>query len=280
MINAIAPLAVGNAVQIVVELPATAVHWRILRNTTGVFPAFNDALSTLVHDANDGDPLQFLDASNLVNGTLYYYQGFYWDGAAWTTDSAAVTVTPATTYLDDSADAQTVVRDRLDVGIAAEIARGALSPIAGLIKVLLAPPVFEDTAFPCISVHMKNEAPLNRALGEDIANDQLDTLTGLYDDHEGWAAKTQLDVIGWSLNADERVQLRKAIRRVMAANLGVFDEALLLQVEFSQSDIEDFSTYNAPVYETVGVFTCVTPIAVNVPGPAITTVDSTVIPIN
>lgn len=280
MISLIVPAAVGNAVRIVVQLPDTAVHWRVLRNTTGVFPAFDDALSMVVHDANESDPLQFLDASDLVNGTLYYYQGFYWDGAAWTTDAAPVTVTPATTYLDDSADAQTVVRDRLDVGIQAEIARGALKPVAGSIKVLLAPPVFEDTKFPCISVHMKNEAPVNRALGEEIANDQQDTFTTLYDDHEGWGAKTQLDVIGWSLNADERMALRKAIRRVMAANLGVFDEALLMQIEFSQSDVEDFGTYNAPVYQTVGVFSCFAPIAVNVPGPSITTVDSTVIPIN
>lgn len=277
MISQVAPLAVGNAVQIVVQLPAATVHWRVLRNETGVFASFNDPAATLVQDAEASDPLQFIDASNLVNGTLYYYAAFYWDDTAWTTD-APVSVTPATTYQDDSVDAQSIVRDRIDAGIAAEIARNALKPIAGKIKVLLAPPVFEDTAFPCISVHLQSEAPTQRALGENIANDELDSFTDLFDDHEGWWSKVQLQVIGWSLNADERVLLRKAIRRVIAANLAVFDAALLLQVEFSQQDIEDFSTYNVPIYETMGTFSCLTPIAVNAPGAPITTVTSTVIP--
>jgi hypothetical protein len=278
MITQAVPLAVGNAVQIVVSLPATAIHWRVLRNATGAFPSYNDLASTLVHDANTGDPLQFIDASNLVNGQLTYYQSFQWDGAAWSTDGPALSATPATTYLDESADAQSIVRDRVAVGIAAEIARGALNPVAGSIAVLLAPPTFEDTRWPVISVHMQSESPAQRALGEAIANDEIDTFTEQYDDHEGWLAKTQLQVIGWSLNADERVALRKAIRRIIVANLPVFDADLLLQVEFSQSDIEDFSTYSAPVYETVGTFSCLTPITVNVPGPAITDVESTVIP--
>lgn len=272
------PLAVGNAVQIDVQPPLTAVHWRVLRNETGAFPAFNDPLSVMVRDANKGDVTRFADFSNLSNGTLYHYQAFYWDGTAWTADTP-VTVTPATTYQDDSVDAQSIVRDRIVVGIAAEVARQALQPVAGSIDVLLAPPVFEDTRWPVISVHLQSEAPVNRALGEEMANDELDQFTQLYDDHEGWAAKTTLQVIGWSLNADERVLLRQAIRRVIIANLGIFDEALLLQVEFSQSDIEDFQSYSAPVYETVGTFTCVTPLNVNVPRDTITSVTSTLTPI-
>lgn len=278
MISSLLPLAVGNAVQIIVQLPATAIHWRVLRNTTGIFASFDDPAAVVVEDANRGDPQTVIDATGLANGTLYYYQGFYWDGTAWTPD-APVSVTPATRYLDDSADAQSIVRDRLARGIAAEIARGALVPIAGKIDVLTAPPVFDDKNFPIISVHMQSESPLNRALGESIAGDRFDTFTEEFDDHEGWHAKTQLQVIGWSLNADERVALRKAIRRIMVANLAVFDAALLLQVEFSQTDIEDFTTYSAPVYQTMGTFSCVTPISVNVPGPAITDIESTVIPL-
>lgn len=278
MTSQASPLPVGNAVQIDVQPPPAAVHWRVLRNETGIFPAFNDPASVMVRDANAGDITRFVDFSNLSNGTLYYYQAFYWDGAAWTTD-APTSATPATTYQDDSVDAQSIVRDRMVVGIAAEVARQALQPVAGSIDVLLAPPVFEDTRWPVISVHLQSEAPINRALGEEMANDELDQFTGLFDDHEGWAAKTTLQVIGWSLNADERVELRKAIRRVIIANLGVFDEALLLQIEFSQSDIEDFATYNAPVYETVGTFTCVTPLNVNTPRDPITSVTSTLTPI-
>lgn len=283
MISELLPLPVGNAVQITLDgLPSTTVHWRVLRNVTGIFPAFNDPASVLVSDSNEGDPQTFVDfAVGLINGTLTYYQAFYYDGAAWTTDNAPSSCTPATTYIDDSVDAQTIVIDRLTAGINAEIARAALNPVAGSIDVLSAPPVFsEETRWPVISVHMSSEAPVDRATGEQIANDGFNTLTELWEDHEGWHGKTQLAVIGWSLNADERIILRKAIRRIMIANLKVFDAALLLQVEFSQQDIEDFSTYPAPVYETVGTFTCVTPLAVNAPGAPITDVEVTVTPIN
>lgn len=282
MISLLKPLPVGNAVQITVDsLPATAVHWRLLRNTTGLFPAFNDSLSVVVTDSNAGDPLQLIDtADGLINGTVTFYQLFYFDGSAWSVDpNSPASCTPATTYIDDCVDAQTIVTDRLRLGIAAEIARGGLvlpPNNNNELEVLTAPPNFDNTRWPVISVHLNNETPVNRAIGEGIANDEFDTSAGLWDDHDGWQAKTQLGIVGWSLNSDERIVLRKAIRRIILANLAVFDAALLLQVELNQQDVEDFTTYQSPVYETVCLFTCVTPLAINAPGAPITDVEVTV----
>lgn len=279
MIEQIEPLAVGNAVQIAVLPPDTSVRWRVLRNTTGIFPAFDDPASILIRDVSATDPRQFIDYSDLVNGTLYYYQDFSFDGSAWSSNSNPVGVTPATTYQDDSVDALTIVLARVQAGIDAEVTRGALKPTDGKIAVLSAPPVFEDTRFPVVSIHLQSEAPINRALGEEIAHDELN-LEGLFDEHEGWVAKTQLQIVGWSLNADERIDLRKAIRRIILANLAVFEDAVLMQVEFSQQDIEDFTTYNANVYETVGTFSCMTPLSVNVQRGIVADVVSTVTPID
>jgi hypothetical protein len=281
MITLISPLAVGNAVQIVVQLPATAIYWLVLRNTTGVFPAYNDPNSTVVNQANAGDPLRFIDSvGDPANGTLYYYQAFYYDGTTWTTDGSPSQATPATTYVDESVDAQSIVRDRLALGLAAEVARGAIAlpPDTASIAVLLAPPVFDQIRWPTVSVHLESEGPVNRALGEDIGTDQLDALTGLWDNREGWQARTVLNVVGWSLNPDERIVLRKAIRRVIIANLAVFDANLLLEIEFVQRDTEDTERYNAPVYMTVGTFTSVTPLSVNVPTGVIASVTSTMTP--
>lgn len=277
----------GNAVRITLDgIPATATHWRLLRNVIGTFPAFNDPASVVVVDSNAGDPLQIVDfAPGLVNGTLTYYQVFYFDGAVWSVDpNAPASCIPQATYQDDSTDPQSFIRDRLDLGIAAEIARGALVPPPknnGVIEVLLAPPVFDQTLWPVVSVHMTSSTPINRSLGELVANDEQDTVSQLWDDHEGWHAKVQLTIVGWSLNPDERVALRKAIMRIILANLPVFDAALLLQIEFTQQDVEAISgEYPAPVYETVGMFTCVAPLAINAPGAPITDVESTVIPLN
>lgn len=285
MISLLFPLPVGNAVQITLDgTPDDTVHWRVLRNITGTFPSFNDSASVVVVDSNEGDPLQFVDFSDgLVNGVLTFYQVFYFNGTSWAPDvNEPASCTPATTYVDDSVDAQTILIKRLTLGIAAEVARGALTPAnGGPIKVLSGPPVFsEETRWPLVSVHLASQSPVNRALGEAISGDVMDTFTGLWDDHEGWHARTQLTIVGWSLNADERIALRKAILRIILANLQVFDAALLLNIEFSQQDIEDFERYQAPVYETVGTFTCVTPLAVNSTGTPLGDVEVTVIPTN
>jgi len=190
-----------------------------------------------------------------------------------------VSCTPATTYQDDCVDAQTIVRNRLELGLAAEVARGAITLPPnnnGDIEVLTAPPNFDNTRWPVVSVDVSTETPDNRAIGENIANDAFDTETGLWEDHEGWQAKTQLTIVGWSLNSDERIELRKAIRRVVLANLAVFDALLLLQIELTQQDVEDLNNYPAPVYETVCLFSCVTPLAINAPSAPITDVDVTV----
>lgn len=286
MISFLQPLPVGNAVQITVDnLPTTAERWRLLRNVTGVFPAFNDPASVLVTDSAADDPLQLIDASaGLVNGTLTYYQIFYFDGTAWSVDAnAPASCTPATTYQETSVDTQAIVADRIRLGVAAEIARGALSPPPNsndTIEVLTAPPNFDNTSWPVISVHLSSETPINRGIDELISNDALNTETDLFDDSQGWHAKTQLAIVGWSLNSDERIVLRKAIRRIILANLPVFDAAFLLQIELQQSDVEDFKSYSAAVYETYCTLSCVTPLAINAPGAPITDVEVTVIPEN
>jgi len=283
MISFLQPLPVGNAVQVTVDgLPAGTERWRLLRNVTGIFPAFNDPASVLVTDSAAGDPLQLIDtAAGLVNGTVTYYQLFYFDGAAWSVDTAPpASCTPATTYQDISVDAQTIVADRIRLGVAAEIARGALTPAPNsndTIEVLTGPPNFDNTRWPVISIHLASETPVNRGIGELIADDELNTETGLFDDSQGWHAKTQLTIVGWSLNSDERIVLRKAIRRIVLANLAVFDAEFLLQIELNQQDVEDFTSYKAAVYETVCTFSCVTPLAINAPGAPVTDVEVTVI---
>jgi hypothetical protein len=283
MISYLLPLPVGNAVQITVgDIPAGTTHWRILRNLTGAFPAWNDPNSVVVTDSNIGDPTQVIDAGpGLTNGLQVYYLPFFYNGGTetWTADTGGAQVcTPATTYVDESVDALTIVLNRVTLGIAAEIARQALTPVSGVIQVMSAPPVFsEELRWPVISVHMDNETPLNRALGESIGDDEFDTITQTWDNQEGWQAKTTISIVGWSINADERILLRKAIRRVIIANLAVFDAAGLLQIEFSQGDVENFD-HNAPVYETVGTFTCVTPLAVNARQIPIDDVEVTVYP--
>ena len=116
-----------------------------------------------------------------------------------------------------------------------------------------APPQVKDSVPPLVTIQLTSDAPSQRYLGEDIEGDDG------FGEHEGWYSNVRLDVMGWSLNPDERNELRRALKRIVLANMPVFDHEGLALVEFSQQDTEDFTTYAAPMYQTMGTFTCQAP---------------------
>jgi hypothetical protein len=263
MVAAVSPIPVGNALRVQLAPPVGATFWKLFRNTTNVFTGPTDTASTLVTNSNE--PVIY-DVTGLSNGTTYYYAASYWNGAAWTSDAAGTPGVPASSYVDQSTDALTLLRDRVDAGLANEIALAHLTPgenANGLIAVLTAPPIFEQVQFPVVVVHLTNEAPAEYGLGEEVADDYTDPMTGLWTQNEGYFARTQISVTGWTLNPDARIALRKSLRAVMIANNQVFATAGLREVVFSQTDEDELSgTYGAPVYFTVGTFSCLSPLAV------------------
>lgn len=261
-ITAITLIAAGAALRIFLTPPADAIAWRLLRLTSDTFAGPSDPLAVVVHA---GDSKSVLDDAGLVDGSTYWYRAYYWSGTAWTA-SASVSATPAATYTDESEDALTVLRDRLEAGLLVEVQRGNLVHVDGAIPVLTAPPIYDDTRFPVVTVHLQNESPAERYIGENLLGDETDWFTGAPTESQGWLAETTLTVMGWALNPDARKELRKAIRRIIVANLPVFDEHGLLNVSFTQQDTEDFSAYSAPVYQVMTTFTCKTPIIVSAPG--------------
>ena len=260
MIVMLEPLSVGNAIRVILDPPCGSVYWTILRNTTGVFPSATDPASKIVYTGKNKAALDFCD---LTNGTTYYYCPFYWSGSAWTPDTA-MSAEPAVTYQDSSTDAMSVVLDRMRVGIANELAAKNLAANSGVIQVLSAPPVFQDTRFPVVTVHLLHEAPAERAIGELLIGDGPDLENpSLWDASNGWLARVQLAVIGWTQNPDERIALRKVLRRLMVANLPVFNASGMVEIEFTQQDVDAISgEYPANVYQSLGTFTCMAPVII------------------
>jgi hypothetical protein len=154
----------------------------------------------------------------------------------------------------------------LDVGIQNEVAAGRLTPgeeAKGVIKVLTAPPIFEQTRFPVVVVHLTIESPGDHGIGEVIGEDGQD-VDGMWNETEGWLANTTISIVGWCLNPDARIAMRKAIRRLVIGNLQVFNAAGLREIELSQQDTEDLTgTYGAPVYWSECTFSCISPVAVS-----------------
>ncbi|MFM0165764.1 hypothetical protein PQR39_35710 [Paraburkholderia sediminicola] len=257
-VNQAIPLPVGNALKVFMAPESGAVQWRLMRNTTGTFAGPTDPASMAIYT---GDQSTYVvDVFALTNGVAYSYCLFSTlDGENWTA-SDVFTGTPNAVYADQTVDVLTVIRDRMAAGLAVEVLRKTLTPTTGQIPVLNAPPAFEDTRWPMVSVHVTSDGPAERAIGEAIGSDDWDPEAGMWKEGEGWLSHAVLAVAGWSKNADERIALRKAIRRLMIANLPVFDALGMVRVDLNQSDQDYVSgEYPAPVFTTVCSFSCLAP---------------------
>jgi len=260
-ISSVRPLYVGNALQVSYVPPASAKLIRLLRKDADNFTGQADANAVIAYE---GTERSITDAFALLNEVPVFYKAYYFDGAVWTA-SATATGTPLATYADASTDALSLVRDRLERGLQVEVARGTLTPNGRTyIQVLTAPPLADGgVELPVVTVHLESEKPGIRGLGEMIAGDELGALDGKWVEHEGWMADVQIEISGWSLNPDERIELRKALRRILVANLPVFDAAGMTEIDFTQRDQDAVSgEFAAPVYMSVCSFTCQAPIIV------------------
>lgn len=257
-ISMVLPLPIGNALKVFLEPPAFAQLWRVLRKPVGT--PFSDQSDPNAFIVYQGDQSTFLvDAKGLVNGTPYAYCAFYFDGASWIPSNVA-SATPNVSCEDQSVDVLSIVRDRLDVGLQNEVAAGTLLPHSGHIPVLNATPSYEDTRWPLVTVHVAGDGSGDRAIGESIGDDDFDPLSGEFEEGEGWLARVQLTVVGWSKNPDERIALRQALRRLLIGNLPVFDASAMTQIEWSQSDSDLVSgEYPAPIYQAICSLHCHAP---------------------
>ena len=255
MITFIAPLAIGNAVKTVVDIPSGTSQWRLLRRPDALFAGPDDPDAITVYEGMES---MAIDTAGLLNGTTYWYQAYYRNGVGWS-ESGAQAVIPVAGYTGDQGDPQVLMRDRLRAGIENEITRGELHPGGGKISVLTAPPQWDETRFPVVSVHLDSDAPGERGVGESIGLDHHDVDASIWIESEGWLARVALTITGWSLNPDERIALRRTLKRLVLGNFPVLTAAGWLLPEFSQQDIEDFSSFPAPVYQTVGTLTCIVP---------------------
>lgn len=274
MISEVRPIAAGAALRLSLLPPAGAAQWRVLRNGVDAFAGADDPGVVLAYAGSD---TSFVDAApGLVNLAPAFYRAYYWIAGAWVASTTA-SGTPQATYGDESTDAQSLVRDRLEEGLKVEVARGTFVFEDGRgIPVLTAPPMVDQTVYPVVTVHMEGEDPADRAIGEMIASDSL-ALDGSWQEHEGWMSSVTLEIAAWCLNPDERIAMRQALRRLVVANLPVFDAAGMVEIAFSQRDAEFLSgEFGAPVFQTVGIFTCRAPVVVTTGFPAIADVDVSV----
>lgn len=262
MISMVQPLSVGNALRLYLEPPVGAVRWKILRKGSDSFTGHDDPSAAVVYEGNE--PI-VVDTRYLQNEVMAFYRPYYTaDGAIWTSGSTN-SGTPRATYEEQTVDVLSELRDRLEAGLLVECQRGNFQTELGYIQVYTAPPSLErDLRFPLVTLHLESEEPAERGIGEVIGVDEFDGIGADWQEYEGWLSSVRLSIVGWSLNSDERIELRKAIRRLVVANLSVFDSLGWVQVNLSQQDNDAISgEYPSPIYQVMSTFSCLAPVRVS-----------------
>lgn len=261
MISTVQPIPAGNALRLFITPPAGAVGWRVLRKGSDDFNLPDDDTALIAYE---GDERVVVDAAYLQNEVMAFYRPFYrMADDTWQPGPTAYG-TPVATYEEHTTDVMSFVRDRLEAGLKIEVERGNLAAELGYVQVYTAPPSLEQNLrFPLVTVHLESESPGERAIGEDISGDEFDSIGFDWLESEGWLAQVQLGIMGWSLNSDERIELRKALRRVVIANLPVFDAQGMIQINLSMQDTDAVNgEFNVNLYQVMGTFSCLAPVRV------------------
>lgn len=252
MISFLQPLPIGNAARILLSPPVGWRKVRVLRKATDDIADQNDPNAGLVYE---GAETAIVDTTTLSNGSTYFYRPFYWNGTTWAAGASHSVLVTATAELTGP-DPLDIVRERLAAGLKVEVAAGRLQNPTGTIQVFTAPPTFDNAKWPVFSIHLRDDPITEHFLGDTVAPDLFDGDANEWVESEGGLRRVRLEIIGWSINPDERLALHRATLKIMLGNLAVFEAAGLAQVEFSQTTAEDMESYAAPVFWTSCTFTC------------------------
>lgn len=273
MISLVQPLHIGNAIRLHFAPPAGARVWRVLRKETNDIAGHEDPTAFRVYEGAEDVAI---DAMLLKNGIEQFYKPFWTsDGTNWTA-GPSVSGTPGADYAEYTTDVLSFLRERIEAGLLVEVERGNFQTELGYIQVLMGSPSLErDLRFPLVTLHMESETSGERALGEDISGDEFDAIGFDWDESEGWWGEHTVTVIGWSLNGDERNELRKALRRIVIGNMPVFEAQGWTRIDFRAEDIDAVNgEYPSPMYQVMGAFSCIAPVRVGGKVDAISTVIS------
>lgn len=265
----IQPLHAGNALRLFFEPPSDAIVWRVLRKASSTFSGPTDPSALLVYEGVDHVIVEA--AESLTNDQAWFYAPYSSvDGVTWVA-GVVKSGTPAAIYVDHTTDVMSHMRERLAAGLLVECQRGNFHPEMGYIQVYTAPPALEQSLrFPLVVLELEAEESTERGIGEDISTDDFDELGGEWAEYEGWLASVRLNIVALSLNSDERIELRKALRRIVAANMPVFESYGWVTPSISQGDSNMINgEYPAQIYQANMTFSCIAPVRVAGAVPAV-----------
>lgn len=266
MIWLIQPLAAGTALRILLSPPPGADRWRLLRRDAADFSGEADPLAYVVHEGTDK---AITDYKGLLNGAVVYYRLYSRVAGVWQASGVSVPATPGQVMEDLGVDVVQLLRDRIEEGFKPYVDRGDIKHDRSFIPVMKASPQVEEAPLPMVTVHLQNAAPEVRGIGEVSALDEFDDVANLWLSTEGGFDRVSVTIVCWSINSDLRIIMRKALRAILQANLPIFDAAGLVTPSWSMQDMEDYQTYQVPMFQTICSFDCLAPASIQFTTPPI-----------
>jgi hypothetical protein len=240
----------GNCLAILVNPPGGTDEWRLLRRPDDAFTGYDDPDAQIVAEGEGDEARQFYDWEDaLLNGTLVFYQVYAFDGFAWTASGSSLSMAPA--YQTQSPflipAPVDVVRQRLELGLASELAAGNLRHPDNVIPVLRSPPLIDQTVFPSVTVILSSRQHELFGIGENLLPD-AENDSDQIEEFEGRLDRSNIQIAVWSLNSDQRAQFRNAVERVLMLNFPVFEMAGMSLVDLAETELFDHETYNVPLF--------------------------------
>lgn len=268
-------LPAGNATRLLFEVGG-ARPWRLVRKFDSAPSAVDDG-DLLDEDSGPGE-WSHVDWNGLSNGREVHYALFAFVDSDWVLDGTTRAVTPQ--YIQEplyaSPDFVGFIRQRLEDGLACEVAANTLRHASGFIPVLTAYPQIESVRMPVVTAVLKDRRAEVRGVGEYLAED---TLQGsVWSEYAGWLDRSTLEIVVWALSHGDRVRLRDAVQRVIMLNLPVLQFEGYLTPEITESDTQDFESYKAPIFQTIFNLSAVHPTLVRSEYGSIDSVETEVTP--
>lgn len=259
MIWLVQSLSVGNALRILLSPPSNAARWRLLRRDVENFSGPDDPLALRVYE---GTEKAVTDFRGLLNAEQVFYQLYILVNGVWSASGPIASGVPGAPLVDLGLDVIDLLRDRLEDGFKVYVDRGEIRHDRGFVPVMKASPQVEEAPLPLVTVHLQNQNAEIRGVGEVSGLDHYDEDADLWLSVEGGFDRVTVTIVCWSINSDLRIIMRKALRAILQGNLSVFDAAGLITPSWSMQDMEDYQTYQVPMFQTICTFDCLAPASV------------------
>lgn len=246
------PLPAGNATRIILQ-PANEYEdpenvetaWKVLRRQAAdPVDADDPAAFVVYYGGNEAD---LIDSELLVNGVVYHYAVFPRANGTFQ-DPVRFNLTPARSQRIYGDEPFLLLRDRVAKYIDACVADGELNPPSGFVKTQVTPPIFEETAWPVVTLSLITDRPEVRSIGDGIGGEARLSDGQWYEAGGGWLSRVQIAVTGWSKNGEERLLLRRVLKAAILGQMEVLDAAGLTNISVTVADHDELQQYPVPVY--------------------------------